>query len=191
MGGHAMTMATKLKDKPHARIYADWLRLSAWRNISPHARALLVEMLTGYRLGTNGTLEWPQSRVAKLLGCGNVKAAETLVELEKAGWIEVTRAGAFAGARPSTLYRLTKYDCSLTGDPASHAYLTVFVPPRQVLKRNPTGANQKLAGFYQSSQQVLDNSGEAPDNAPVPITDALRKSLMRKGLIPRTRVKSG
>jgi hypothetical protein len=123
--------------------------------------------------------------------CGNVKAAETLVELEKAGWIEVTRAGAFAGARPSTLYRLTKYDCSVTGDPASHAYLTAFVPPRRVLKRNPTGANQKLAGFCQSSQQVPDSSGEAPDNAPVPITDALRKSLMRKGLIPRARVKTG
>jgi hypothetical protein len=129
------------------------------------------------------------------------KPADSVVKLSDGKGLQlwVTPAGGkiwklayrHGGARPSTLYRLTKYDCSLTGDPASHAYLTVFVPPRRVLKRNPTGTNQKLAGLYQSSQQVLDNSGEAPDNAPVPITDALRKSLMRKGLIPRTRVKSG
>jgi hypothetical protein len=186
-----MTTATKMKDKPHSRIYTDWLRLPAWKNISPHARALLVEMLTGYRLGTNGTLEWPQSRVAKLLGCGNIKAADTLVELEKAGWIEITRAGAFAGARPSTLYRLTKYDCSVTGDPASHAYLTAFVPPRRVLKRNPTGANQKLAGCCQSSKQVLDSGGSVHTTTPVLISETLRKSLVRKGLIPNVKAKAG
>lgn len=82
-----MTTATRLADKPHARIYAAWLLLPSWRNLSPHARALLVEMFAGYRPGLNGELEWPQSRVARLLQCGNVKAAETLVELEKAGWI--------------------------------------------------------------------------------------------------------
>ncbi len=178
-----MTTATKLKDLPHARIYHSWMPLPAWRNISPHARALLVEMKAAYRPGMNGRLEWPQSRVAALLHCGNVKAAETLVELEKAGWIEVTRAGAFAGARPSTLYRLTWYDCSVTGDPASKAFLTAFVPPRRVLKRNPTGANQNQTGCYQSSKQVLDSGGEAEKHAPIRITDALRKSLKGRGLI--------
>lgn len=154
-----MTTATKLKDKAHARIYAEWLRLPAWRNVSPHARSLLVEMLATYRINTNGMLQWPQSRVAALLRCGNVKAAETLVELEKAGWIEVTRAGAFSGARPSTLYRLTCYDCALTGEPASRAFQTVYVPPRRVLKRSPTGANQNLARCYQSSARVPDGIG--------------------------------
>jgi hypothetical protein len=185
-----MTTATRLADKPHARIYASWLLLAAWRNISPHARALLVEMFAGYRPGMNGALEWPQSHVAKLLRCGNVKAAETLVELEKAGWIEVTRAGAFSGARPATHYRLTWYDCAVTGEPASKAFLTVFVAPRRVLKRNRTGSNGKQVRFYQSSKQVLDGSGSAMENPPLQISDALRKSLTQKGLIPKARAKA-
>lgn len=186
-----MTTATKYRDKPHARIYAEWQRLSAWRNISPHARALLVEMFLGYRPGLNGFLEWPQSTVAALLHCGNVKAAETLVELEKAGWIEVTRAGSFSGSRPATRYRLTYYPCNATGEPASMAFLTAFVPPKRVLKRNPTGSNGKQAGCDQSSKQVLDSSGAAGGNEPIPITDALRKSLVRKGLIASAKAKAG
>lgn len=186
-----MTAATRLADKPHARIYSAWLLLPSWKNLTPHARALLVEMFAGYRPGLNGLLEWPQSRVAALLQCGNVKAHDTLVELEKAGWIEVTRAGSFTGPRPATLYRLTWYSCDLTGDPASAAFLKAFVPPRKVLKRNRTGANQKRAGFCQTSERVPDRTGEAYANAPVHITDALRNSLLRKGLIAKTRAKTG
>jgi hypothetical protein len=189
MGGHAMTTATRLTDLPHARIYHSWLTLPAWRNISPHARALLVEILASYRPGMNGALEWPQSRVVEVLQCGNVKAADTLVELEKAGWLEVTRAGAFSGARTATHYRLTCYPCAMTGDPASKAYVTAFVPPRRVLKRNPTGANQKRNGCYQSTSQVPDSTGDGDSSQPVLITDALRNSLMRKGLLAKSRMK--
>lgn len=183
-----MTTATRLTDLPHARIYHSWMVLSAWRNISPHARALLVEMLASYRPGMNGALEWPQSRVSDLLQCGNVKAAETLVELEKAGWLEVTRAGAFSGARKATHYRLTCYPCAMTGDPASKAFMTAFVPPKRVLKRNPTGANQKRNGCYLNTSQVPDSIGDADSSQPVLITDALRNSLIRKGLLAKPRM---
>jgi hypothetical protein len=178
-----VTTATKYKDKPHARIYTEWTRLSAWQNISAHAKALLVEMFATYYVGTNGKLEWPQSKVAKLLRCGNLKADAVMVELEKAGWIEVTRAGTFSGARLPTLYRLTWYDCNLTGEPASKAFMTAFVPPPPALKRNPTGANGNQTRCRQSSKLVLSGTGEGDCSAPVPITDALRKSLKRKGLI--------
>lgn len=180
-----MTAATRYKDKPHARLYAEWLRLPSWRNLSPHARALLVEMLASYRPGMNGYLEWPQSKVAALLWCGNVKAAETLVELEKAGWVEVTRAGSFTGLRPATHYRLTLHPCAATGDPASHAYLSAFLPPRKVRKRNPTGANGKPTGFHQSSQRVPSGSGESNEATPLRASDALRKALMKQGLIAK------
>lgn len=185
-----MTTATKTRDKPHARIYAAWLLLTAWRNLTAHARALLVEMFAEYRPGLNGLLEWPQSRVAALLHCGNVKARDTLVELEKAGWIEVTRVGSFSGPRQATRYRLTWYSCDVTGDPASAAFLKAFVPPPKVIKRNRTGANQNRVGFYQTGQRVPDRTGEPQASTPVQITDALRNALMRKGLIPKTRVKA-
>lgn len=178
-----MTTATKHRDKPHARIYCEWLRLPAWRHLSPHARALLVEMFAGYRPGLNGFLEWPQSAVASLLRCGNVKAAATLVELEKAGWIEVTRAGTFSGNRLPTRYRLTFYPCSATGDPGSMAFLTAFVPPKPVLKRNRKGANGKQAGRRQASKQVLDSGGAADGDAPLRASEALRNVLLKQGII--------
>jgi hypothetical protein len=178
-----MTRATKFADKPHARIYSEWLRLSAWLNISPHARALVVEMFASYYVGTNGKLEWPQSKVAKLLRCGNLKADAVMVELEKAGWIEVTRAGTFSGARLPTLYRLTWYDCSVTGEPASKAFLRALVPPPKVPKRNLTGANGHRTRCHQSSKLVLSGTGEASSGAPIRISEALSKSLKRKGLI--------
>ncbi len=83
----------------------------------PKARCILVEMLAEYRPGNNGALEWQQSRVVAALRCGNVKANEAMVELEKAGWITVTHVGGFGGARRPTTYRLTQYACDVTGDP--------------------------------------------------------------------------
>jgi hypothetical protein len=180
-----MTTATKLADAAHARVYHSWMNLPAWRNISPHARALLIEILASYRPGQNGFLVWPQSRVAKVLQCGNVKAADTLVELEKAGWLEVTRAGAFSGARSATHYRLTYYPCAATGDPASKAFLAAFVPPKRVLKRNPTGANQKLNRCHQSASQVPVSIGDDSASQPIRISDTLRNSLIQKGLLPK------
>jgi hypothetical protein len=178
-----MTKATKQTDKPHARIYHEWCLLPSWHNLSPHARALLVEMLAGYRPGTNGYLEWPQSRVAKTLHCGNTKADAVMVELEKAGWIEVTRAGSFSGPRPGTLYRLTTQPCDRTGNPPSHAYRTARPPRPRRSNKDLTDPNKNRTGFQLSETPVPVGTGRPANDTPVQITEALKKSLQRKGLI--------
>lgn len=178
-----MTIANKLSDKAHARIYQEWFLLPSWHNLSPHARALLVEMLAGYRPGTNGYLEWSQTRVRKTLHGGNAKADAVMVELEKAGWIEVTRAGTFSGARPGTLYRLTTQPCDRTGEPASHAYRTARPPRPSRASKNQTDTKKDQARFHSSEQPMPVETRQPASDTPIQITEHLRKSLRRKGLI--------
>ncbi len=178
-----MTTATKLRDLAHARIYCHWFLLPAWHNLSAHARALLVEMLAGYRPGTNGYLEWQQSRVAKTLHCGNAKADAVMVELEKGGWIEVTRVGEFAGARQSTLYRLTTQPCDRTGDPASLAFMLARPARPRRANKNQTDPNKDRTRFQLGDCLVPSSIGKPANDAPIQVSEAFRKSLKSRGLI--------
>jgi hypothetical protein len=117
-----MAAATKNRDRPHARIYSAWMELPAWREASIAARCLLVEMLTRYRPGKNGRLEWSVRRVAEVLGVSKSTASTALIELETIGWIEVTRAGNFSRKGRSSLYALTMYVNDVTGEPATEAF---------------------------------------------------------------------
>lgn len=178
-----MTTATRLRDPAHARIYCHWFLLPAWHNLSAHARAILVEMLATFRPGTNGYLEWQQSRVAKTLHCGNAKADAVMVELEKAGWIEVTRVGTFAGARQATLYRLTTQPCDRTGQPASLAFQKARPQRPGRANKNQTGAKKNRTRFQLNDCLVPTAIGKPANDAPVHVSAALRMSLKRKGYI--------
>jgi hypothetical protein len=117
-----MAAATKFRDRPHARIYFQWVELPAWREASLAARALLVEMLARYRPGENGRLEWSVRRVAEVLGVSKSTASAVLIELETIGWIEVTRAGGFLKKGRASLYALAMYANDVTGEPPTRAF---------------------------------------------------------------------
>jgi len=117
-----MALATKYRDRSHARIYSAWVELPAWCEASVAARCLIVEMLARYRPGENGRLEWPVRRVAKVLRVSKTTAGKVLIELETIGWIVVMRAGSFSGKSRASLYALAMYDNEVTGEPPTRAF---------------------------------------------------------------------
>lgn len=100
-------------DKAHGRIYAEWLDLPAWRFLSVHGRALIVELLTRYRPNAENRFELPDRTVSRILNCSRPTAAKTLADLEELGWLAVERVGKMTGAREkrSSAYSLTRFPC--------------------------------------------------------------------------------
>lgn len=134
--------ATSKRDRAHARIYCHWLQLDAYRCLSCQARALLVEILAEYRPGTNGMLSWPVRKAAAVLGVSKSTAASCLIQLERNGWVKVTRISAFGGRASPAQYRLTMFVCDVTCEPPTDAF--AFLPGESFAKRRPAaGSRQK------------------------------------------------
>lgn len=104
------------RDQSHARIYFRWMQLPAWRTLTPHARSLLVEILTWYRPSQPNRFDLSQRRVMDLLNCSNATAAKALHDLEDRGWIEVERVGGLKGKRATrtTVYSLSVFPRDIT-----------------------------------------------------------------------------
>lgn len=117
-----MARASTYRDRPHARIYAEWIELAAWRHLSGNAAKLLVAMLADYRPGRNGYLEWSERRAGRTIGKSAATGRRALEELQDRGWIEVERFGKFQRRDAPTLYALTVWPNDATGDPATEAF---------------------------------------------------------------------
>jgi hypothetical protein len=111
-------------DKPHARIYAEWLTIPAWKELTCYARALLIELLTKHRPISPNLISLSDRQIATLLNCARGTAAKAIVELEKCGWLEVECVGAMKGkrAKRASCYSLTRFP-KITGDLPTEAYL--------------------------------------------------------------------
>jgi hypothetical protein len=131
-------------DKPHARIYAEWLLLPAWRELSCYARTLIVELLTSHRPTSPNLIALSDRQIATLLNCARGTASKAIVELEKYGWLEVERVGAMKGVRGkrASCYSLTRFP-KVTGDAPTEAYL-YWRPQIRSTAQNVTtnGSNQ-------------------------------------------------
>jgi hypothetical protein len=88
-----MPLATKLRDKPHLRFYAEWKDLPAWKTLDAFAKALLIEIMTAYH-PHKPLIEMSGHKASKLIPCSREKAGAALIELEKKGWIKVEVVGA-------------------------------------------------------------------------------------------------
>jgi len=115
-----MPKASSQRDRAHARIYAEWLHLPAWRRMSPHARALLVETMTAYRPRTGNHFEWSERSAARALGCGRKSAAKALRQLVICGWFSLERAGRTNGPRDTraSVYSLTMFGTETDNTPS-------------------------------------------------------------------------
>ena len=167
--------------RPHARIYAHWRELAAWRVLSCAARALLVEMLLDYRPGRNGRLQWSVRRAASALGVGKQSAVTALAELEKAGWIMVQRLGALGGGNAPTEYALTMYDNDATGEEASRAFerWEPSAPPVRARSRvRYEGREWAVTGTRLSDLR----DAKAKSNEPLQVSDALKNSRLLSGM---------
>jgi DNA-binding transcriptional regulator YhcF (GntR family) len=117
-----MPRATKLRDKPHARIYHYWLELPAWQTLSAQGKALLIIMSAIYR-PTMPVISMTDRTAAALIPCSRATAAKVLAELEDKGWIRVERVGARCKAgekRRGSAFRLTTQP--FIDEPASNDY---------------------------------------------------------------------
>jgi Transcriptional regulators len=94
-----MALATKHRDKPHARIYAEWMLLPAWRTLDCHARALIVELLTRYRPTDENHIILSDRKAATMLNCARPTAAKAIAQLVERGWLEIERVGSMKGPR--------------------------------------------------------------------------------------------
>lgn len=119
-----MARASNQRDSAHARIYAYWIDLKAWKNMSPRAKALLVEIMMRYRPGENGKLAYSAKHAAEILKASKSTAARTLRELDDLGWLRPAKLTSFAGHNgKSSLYRLTMFDDDTTGEPPTRDFL--------------------------------------------------------------------
>jgi hypothetical protein len=160
--GVAMTRATRDRAPAHARIFASWVELPTWCALTPVARALLTEILARFRPGANGKLAWPVRKVAGILGVSKATAARALIELERNGWLSVTRVAGFGGRATPASYLLAMFPNDVTGEPASHAfeYLPGEIsrvprspPSRQMDKGVPPVRLNGIAGGTGQSRQ--------------------------------------
>ena len=98
-------------DKPHARIYAEWRGLPAWKMMNCFARALLVELHASYRPTEENIITLSDRRAATLINCSRPTAVKAIARLEECGWLEVERVGGMTGAREkrTNAYSLTAF----------------------------------------------------------------------------------
>lgn len=158
------------KDKPHARIYRDWMDLPSWRTLSPEAVKLLVEMLASYRPHEPNRFQISGRLAADTIKCSRATAAKALEELEDRGWIKVEAFGRITGPRPNraACYSLTRYPTS-DGRPASKAFLR-WQPARvQRLKSTPATVqirpvNGSLQCHGGSNRHLMDSPQPSADS---------------------------
>lgn len=117
-----MARATQFRDRRHARIYADWLHLPAWRDLSGDAMKLLIYMLANYRPGENGLTDFSARQAGEAIGKSKSQGARALIELELSGWISVVRVGKFQAKNKPSRYALAMYPNNATGEAAMMAF---------------------------------------------------------------------
>ncbi len=73
---------------PHARIYAAWRHLDAFKTLSPLQRVILEDILLDFSRVTGNEVRLTNKGVMKRYGVGHRKACEAIAGLEERGWIE-------------------------------------------------------------------------------------------------------
>jgi hypothetical protein len=86
------------------------LRCGAWKQLSPHARCLLIELKRRYNSWNNGDIRLSIREAAACLHSGKDRAGKALVELQEYGFIRLSQLGSFNyKARHATTWTLTEY----------------------------------------------------------------------------------
>ncbi|WP_413990430.1 hypothetical protein ACMDCR_31730 [Labrys okinawensis] len=102
-----MHRATKQWDKPHARIYAEWLLLPAWKALKPEAVTLLITVMTMYRPNDGNEFKISDRRAAELARCSRPTAVKALESLISTGWLEIENFGRMTGELNKRAFRYT------------------------------------------------------------------------------------
>lgn len=145
------------KDKPHARIYRQWMDLPAWTTLTPLAQALITNLITRYRPHEPNLFELSDRTVTTLVRCARNTARKALEDLEDRGWIRVVRVGRMNGpkAKRASVYALTAFTIE-PGEPATKEFLRWKPDPTQRLNPKPSTAHVRAVnGSLQSPADDL------------------------------------
>lgn len=92
------------------------MRSTAWRSLTPVARAVYSEVGFHFTGENNGRIVISVRGMAASLGISKDTAARTLQILEERGFIDIVKRGAFSmKQRHASEYRITAFRCDVTG----------------------------------------------------------------------------
>ena len=114
----------KPKGQRRVQIYYWEMDLPAWRLLSVHGRALLIEFRRKYNGSNNGEIAMSTRDAARLIGCHKDTAVKALRELEEMGWTRRVQTGSFHWKveargrkfRAATTWRITNQPIGLGTD---------------------------------------------------------------------------
>jgi hypothetical protein len=108
----------------YVRLTYDLMQGQAWRSLNGNARAIYIELAMLYRgAGTNnGQIGFSARQAARTIQVSTATAARALIHLQDRGFIVATTKGHFVCKRKATRWRLTEFDCDVSGQPASRDF---------------------------------------------------------------------
>ena len=116
-------------------LYHWMMKTEAWRSLDGNARAIYVELASRYGGpgSNNGRIAYSARQAAENLHISKDTASRALKVLQDRGFIAVVTKGAFSRKNPhATEYRLTEFDCDVTGELATKDF-TRWSPPVPVV----------------------------------------------------------
>ena len=119
-------MKKKRAAERYVRLTYGMMQSQAWQSLNGNARAIYVELSKLYRgVGTNnGWIGFSVRQAAQAIHVSKDTAARAMSHLQERGFIVATTKGCFARKRHATRWRLTEFNCDLTGQPASRDFET-------------------------------------------------------------------
>lgn len=98
--------------KRHVRLHHYMLESQAWQSLSPHGRALFIEIWQRFNGQNNGAISYGHREAEESLKVSKNLPKRFFDELESKGFIVATRRGHFqTKGGPATTWRLTTLDC--------------------------------------------------------------------------------
>jgi hypothetical protein len=115
------------KSRKFVALHISMMDTPAWQSLDCVARAIYIELARRYRgPGTNnGDIPYAASDAAKALHLGKTTAFRGIVRLEDHGFIVATQQGTNFNehGRRATRWRITEFDCDVTGELATNDFM--------------------------------------------------------------------
>lgn len=142
-------------DRPHARIYRQWMDLPAWTTLTPVAQALIVNLLTRYRPQEPNRFQVSDRTATELVRCSRNTASKALAELEDRGWLRVVRVGRMTGPKTTraSVYSVTAFPADI-GEPATKDFERWR--PEAIQRLNPMPSTAHIRAVNGSLQPPAD-----------------------------------
>ncbi len=121
------------------------MRSTAWRSLTPVARAVYSEVGYHYTGENNGRIVISVRGIAASLGISKDTAARALQVLEERGFIDMVKRGAFnMKQRHASEFRMTAFKCDVTGTLPSKKFMKWKLEIQNTVR--PQGPNGTTTG---------------------------------------------